>query len=321
MFVSAALAANLMIGLIFIVGALLGFWIGKSRGKNKITSVSSAPVHNHQAEMDRLKKALMEVESKGRAFEAKELELTLANKRLQSLEEAKSKFIAVTTHQLRTPLSAIKWTFNMVLAGQLGVINEEQKEVLQKGYQSTERMIKIVNDLLNIDQIETERKDYTFTPIQLEELAESILFEFSNQAESKKIELSLKKPAKPLPLVEADALKLRMVLENLIDNAIKYNRLHGQVDVILKDEKINTSHPIVEIVVSDTGIGIPVDDQKRMFNKFFRAGNAILNEPDGTGLGLYLSKDIIEKHGGTIHFETNPKGTHFHIDLPLHQAA
>lgn len=322
--ISAVTAANIMIGFILVAGAFLGYfvgWLKYGRNSKKSQFEKSFPIHNHEAEVEKLKKLNRELEVKSREFEGKEIELTMANKRLQSLEEAKSKFIAVTTHQLRTPLAAIKWTFNMILAGQLGAITDEQKEVLNKGYQSTERMIKIVNDLLNIDQIEAERKDYVFTPVQLEELAESILFEFSNQAESKKIELSLKKPAKPLPLIEVDPLKLRMVLENLIDNAIKYNRLHGQVEVELRDENLNTTRNSVEIVVRDSGIGIPIDEQKKVFNKFFRAGNAILTEPDGTGLGLYLSKDIIEKHNGTIHFETNPKGTSFHIDLPLHQGA
>lgn len=317
MLITGVTAANFLIGFIFIAGAIVGYFIGRRRHQ-----ALTAPLHPIPPSPDvrSLQKSNRELEAETRALQAKELELRLANKRLQSLEEAKSKFIAVTTHQLRTPLAAIKWTFNMLIAGQLGSITSEQKEVLEKGYQSTERMISIVNDLLNIDNIEAERKDYAFVPIQLEELVESIIFEFTNQAESKKISLAIKKPSKTLPLVEVDPLKLRMVLENLIDNAIKYNRLGGKVEVVIKDDQINSSRSAVEIVVKDTGIGIPKAEQERVFNKFFRAGNAIAAEPDGSGLGLYLSRDIIEKHGGTIRFETSDQGTSFHINLPLHQA-
>ncbi len=314
------LAANLIIGLVLFLGAVLGFIIGRHNTRSKKLESNQVLLPTAVKEdVSSLKKVNAELETQARALQAKELELTLANQRLEKLEEAKSKFVAVTTHQLRTPLSAIKWTFNMVIAGQLGPISAEQKEVLDKGYQSTERMIKIVNDLLSVDKIEIDQKDYEFTPIQLEDLIESLLFEFSNHAESKHIELTIKKPGKPLPPVDVDPLKLRVVLENLIDNAIKYNRPNGKVEVALDDEKINTTRNSVEIIISDTGIGIPSEERAKIFNKFFRASNAVKTEPDGSGLGLYLAKDIIEKHKGTLRFETGETGTKFYLELPLHQ--
>jgi len=108
-------------------------------------------------------------------------------------------------------------------------------------------------------------------------------------------------------------------LENLIDNAIKYNHYKGRVEVILSDENINTTKNTVEITIADTGIGIPTEEREKIFSKFFRATNAVAAEPNGSGLGLYLSRDIIEKHGGTLWFETSQEGTRFHISLPLHQ--
>lgn len=308
---SSSLAANILLGLTLLAGGLLGFILAK-RTKHKTNS-------HHVVALANLKKSNGDLAAKTRALEAKELELTLANQRLQKLEEAKSKFVAVTTHQLRTPLSAIKWTFNMLQSGQLGALSNDQKTFIDKGAQSTERMIKIVNDLLKVDQIEAERKDYVFSPVQIEELVESIVFEFENQAESKKIEVSVKKPGKPLPTIEADPFKLRMVLENLIDNAIKYNRFKGRVEVVINDDNLNSTKNTVEIIVADTGIGIPAAERRKIFDKFFRASNAVAAEPDGSGLGLYLSRDIIEKHGGTMWFETDETGTRFLLSLPLHQ--
>lgn len=308
---------------ILIVAVLLGFGLGnlwtKWREKRKIKQGLDPHQQIISDDLERMKQINKELANKTRALEAKEIELTLTNRRLQKLEEAKSKFVAVTTHQLRTPLSAIKWTFNMIITGQLGPLTPDQKTFLDKGYQSTERMIKIVNDLLNLDQIEAERKDYNFIPVKLEELIESVTFEFENQAESKKIDLSVQKPGKPLPAVEADPLKLRLVFENLIDNAIKYNHFRGKVTIIISDDNLNTTKNSVEIVISDTGIGIPPAERDKIFGKFFRAGNAVAVEPDGSGLGLYLSRDIIEKHNGTITFQSKDEGTDFHISLPLHQ--
>ena len=312
------LAANLIVGLVLFLGAILGFIIGRARYKGAPVS-HTLPTLKPADNLDQLKKLNSELESQTRALQAKGLELTLANQRLEKLEEAKSKFVTVTTHQLRTPLAAIKWTFNMIIAGQLGPISSEQKEVLEKGYQSTERMIKIVNDILSVDKIEIDQKDYQFSAVHLEDLIESLLYEFSNQAESKQIKLTFKKPGKPLPPAEVDALKLRIVLENLIDNAIKYNKLGGEAEVGIDDSKINTTRNSLEIMVKDTGIGIPPEERAKIFNKFFRASNAVKTEPDGSGLGLYLAKDIIEKHHGTIRFETGDTGTVFHLELPLHQ--
>jgi hypothetical protein len=320
MTISPELAGNILLGLVLVVGVLLGLFLprlfSRSRYQSSQIHRSSEPCGD---DVENLKKLNEDLAAKTRALEAKELELTLINKRLQKLEEAKSKFVAVTTHQLRTPLSAIKWTFNMLQGGQLGALSADEKTFVNKGSESTERMIKIVNDLLKVDQIEAERKDYQFTSIQLEDLVESVIFEFENQAESKKIEVNIKKPARPLPTMEADAFKLRMVLENLIDNAIKYNHYKGRVEVILSDENINTTKNTVEITIADTGIGIPTEEREKIFSKFFRATNAVAAEPDGSGLGLYLSRDIIEKHGGTLWFETGQEGTRFHISLPLHQ--
>ncbi|HDQ16844.1 MAG TPA: HAMP domain-containing histidine kinase [Candidatus Vogelbacteria bacterium] len=255
-----------------------------------------------------------------RVLYTKDLEIKMLKKQLANLDQAKSKFISVTTHQMRTPLSAIKWTLNMILSGQLGEVPEEQKEFLQKGYDSTQKMIVIVNNLLNLNQRESLRDDYSFSLVEIEELIKDTMSEFVNQVESKKIDFVFKKSAGQIPKIEVDIAKIKMVLENLFDNAIKYTSPGGQVVVTLSDKNLNIAKSQVVISVKDSGIGIPEEEQKKIFHKFFRASNAVLQEPDGSGIGLYISKDIVEKHHGTLWFESQVgKGTTFHLLLPLNQ--
>ncbi len=275
---------------------------------------------NKEAQVRNLEKLNHDLAETTRALSAKEFELTSANSRLKQLEEAKTKFVSVTTHQLRTPLAAIKWTFNLLSGEGLGPLNSEQKEFVKKGADSAERMIKIVNELLNIDFVESAKDKYVFQKANLVELLETVKFEFANQAQSKKITFSIKLPVTHLPIIEIDKDKLRMALENLVDNAIKYTPENGNVSINVDDSRLNTSRPQLILKISDTGIGITERDQKKIFQKFFRAGNAVRMEPDGSGLGLYIAKEIVEKHHGTLWFDSfEGKGTDFYLTLPLNQ--
>jgi signal transduction histidine kinase len=271
-----------------------------------------------EAKLKELRIFNRELEENTRNLRAKEIELSSANKQLADLEKAKSKFVTVTTHQLRTPLSAIKWTFEMFDKGTLGQLSDEQKDFISKGFQSTERVIKIVNDLLNIDLIETEKDEYNFHSYQLADMVDNVAYEFSNQAASRKTKIIVAKPTRPLPEIEIDQSKVRMVLENVIDNAIKYSRLGAPIVVTIDDNRLNSITPSIEVSVKDEGIGIPKDQSGKIFSKFFRGSNAAVLEPGGTGVGLYIGKDIIEKHGGAIWFESEEgKGSVFHLTLPL----
>ncbi len=270
------------------------------------------------AELAEVKRANQQLAEQDRALQAKDLELIQANQRLQKLEQAKNQFVSVTAHQLRTPLSAIKWTFHMILKGELGATTAEQKLFLQKGFDSSERVITIVNDLLNIDHIETGQSDYTFVSVKIIEWVENIVFEFTDRVKEKNIKLEVKKPTTTLPMVEMDPVKLSMVLENLIDNAIKYTPVGGQVAVTVKDDKLNSARSVIEIVVGDNGIGIPPADQGKIFQRFFRSTNAIRVIPDGSGLGLFVAKEVVEKHGGQLWFDSQENvGTRFHLTIPL----
>lgn len=277
--------------------------------------------HDLEAKLNELSILNRELKENANKLQAKDIELTLANKQLADLERAKSKFVTVTTHQLRTPLSAIKWTFDMFAKGTLGPLTEEQQDFITKGFQSTERVIKVVNDLLDIDLMETEKTDkdeYSFQVGRLEELVDNVVYEFSNQAASRKTKIVVTKPSQRLPDIELDQSKIRMVLENLIDNAIKYSRPGTPILVMLDDSRLNSVTPCVELVVKDEGIGIPKEQVNKIFSKFFRGNNASTLEPDGTGVGLYIAKDIVDKHGGSIWFQSEEgKGTTFHLTLPL----
>ncbi|MEK7209205.1 MAG: HAMP domain-containing sensor histidine kinase [Patescibacteria group bacterium] len=303
---------------LLIIGLFIAYLSKLYRERNQLMLER---IRDEQVKLNEFKKLNQDLENYAKQLFDKDFELTLANKRLQNLEHAKSKFVSVTTHQLRTPLAAIKWTFHMLLGGSLGKITDEQQNFLQKGYDSTQRIITIINDLLNVDYIEADKTDYNFLAVNLTELIDSIIFEFANQVESKKIKLNFNKPSGPIPEVAADPVKISMLLENLLDNAVKYTPAGGRVTVSLSDARINSAQSSVEVVIADTGIGILTAERDKIFHRFFRGSNAIQLKPDGTGLGLFIAQDIVEKHGGQIWFESQiGEGTNFHFTLPVFSA-
>ncbi len=308
-------------GVVYLLAALLFSYNYELVKPLKIIQANKQLVVDNKVQVQNKLNKQKEVEKEtalNRVLQSKELELKLAKLQLDKLEQAKSKFISVTTHQLRTPLSAIKWTFNMMIGEQIGPINEEQREFLEKGYESTQRIIGIVNNLLNLDHVNTKDGDLNISDIKVDALVEVIVSEFENQLESKDIQMVIKKPRREIRTVQADSNQIRMVIENLIDNAIKYTPKGGQVTLQIKDDRMNSALDSMEIMVSDTGIGIPEEEQKKIFHKFFRATNAVAGMPDGSGIGLYIAKDIIDRHNGTIWFDSvKDKGTTFHLTLPF----
>lgn len=229
------------------------------------------------------------------------------------VERMKTEFVSLAAHQLRTPLSAIKWTLKMLLDGDLGEVTEEQKSFVTKTYKSNERMISLINDLLDITRIEEGR--YVYKPVlaELEPVIRLVINSSKDEAERKKIKLEFKKSEKKLPRVVMDVEKIKLVAQNFIDNAIKYTPAGGGVRVSLKCLKKE-----IEFSVKDTGVGIPKDQQERVFIKFFRGANVVRMDTEGTGLGLFISKNIIEAHGGRAWFESEEnKGSVFYFTLPI----
>lgn len=316
--ITTVFAWSLIFSVTYLVVGVVSAYIARQIAKRE--KRLEEEMVNKEIQMNALRNFNHELANDTRELRSKDFELEMANEKLEALEEAKSKFVSVTAHQLRTPLSAIKWTFDMILTGRLGVVNDEQKEFLSKGFESTERMIHIVNDLLHVDQMDTNNTELNLERVNLNSLIESVVFEFTNQAVSKEIKFEIKTPSKVLPEIEGDRVKLRIVLENLLDNAIKYTLRGGQVSLLVSDAKLNSVEAVIEIIIKDSGIGIPESEKSKIFSKFFRATNAIRTEPDGSGIGLFISKDIIEKHGGSLWYESSPnEGSAFHLTLPLRQ--
>jgi len=227
------------------------------------------------------------------------------------IERLKTEFVSISAHQLRTPLSAIKWTLKMILDGDLGKITKEQKVYLEKTYRSNERMISLINSLLNVTRIEEGRFLYRPVLANIQVIASSVVESFRQEANRKNINLTFRR-IKSAPEVLIDIEKIKLALQNLIDNAIRYTMSEGSVKVSLRKMKEK-----IEIRVQDTGVGIPEEQQGRVFSKFFRAANAMRLETEGSGLGLFIAKNIIEAHGGEIRFESEEgKGTTFYFSLP-----
>lgn len=235
------------------------------------------------------------------------------NSRLKKLNEAKSEMISMSAHQVRTSLSAFKWMLKMFLDGDLGELSHEQKGFIQKSYDSNDRMIGLVNDMLYANKDEDASIPYHFESTQIQELIDNILFEFIGEATRKGIEVIFLKSGEGLPPVFVDQIKIRIVIQNLLENAIKYSNNHGKIFISAHQEKES-----IEISVKNTGIGIPEKEKDLIFTKFFRAENARQKENFGSGLGLYTAKNIVERHKGKIWFESDEnEGATFHVSLPL----
>jgi PAS domain S-box-containing protein len=229
------------------------------------------------------------------------------------IERMKTEFVSLSAHQLRTPLAAIKWTMTMLLDEDVGKITKDQRELLEKCYKSNERMVLLINDLLNVARIEEGK--YLFRPIfaKIDEIIKSVVAAFQGEAEKKNIKIEFKEPEKETPKVLMDVEKIKLVIENLTDNAIRYTFPGGKITISVSSDKKE-----IGFKIQDTGVGIPMEQQPRVFTRFFRASNVMRLETEGSGLGLFTSKNIVEAHGGKIWFESKEgKGTTFYFTLPL----
>lgn len=241
--------------------------------------------------------------------------LKAENEKLKNMNAVKSDLISISAHQLRTSLSALKWILKMFVDKDLGELTAEQEGLVTKAYESNERMITLVNNLLTQNHTEDTAIGFNLEKVDMAKLVEQTLFEFSGEAHKKGIELIFLKPSTNLPAITCDIEMIRVVLQNLVENAIKYSRKNDKTFISMKHD---TKEDTIEISIHDTGIGISPSDQTSIFNKFFRASNAIKKDSSGSGLGLFTTKNIVLRHGGKIWFESNPnKGTTFFVRLPI----
>jgi PAS domain S-box-containing protein len=231
--------------------------------------------------------------------------------REREVDRAKTEFVSLASHQLRTPLSAISWYAEMLMDGDAGKLNKQQMEFLSEIYQGNKRMVALVNALLNVSRIDLGTFAVEPTPTKIVEIAESVIKELQSQIETK--EQKLVTDFDELPEMQLDVNLARIIFQNLISNAVKYTPEKGTVTV-----KVKKDSDKVVITVADTGYGIPKEQQERIFQKLFRADNVREKEADGTGLGLYIVKAILDNSGGDIKFVSEEnKGTTFTATLPI----
>ncbi len=244
-------------------------------------------------------------------------ELERANTQLQGLDTAKNEFLSIASHQLYTPTTALRGYASMLLEGDFGHLSTEQENVIERIDQSASRLIKLIKTLLDVSRIESGRIDLELEPIGLGEIAEDLVQELHPNAQSKGLVLEFHQPKQDIPRVVVDQQRIRQVMLNFIDNAIKYT-LEGRIDVA-----VYKKGDAVIFAVADTGKGIEPQHMKWIFNKFMRVGGASHFNTEGTGLGLYVAKQIIQEHRGEV-FVDSPgegKGTTFAMSIPTEGSA
>ena len=230
---------------------------------------------------------------------------------VRKIDKAKTEFVSLASHQLRTPLTSVSWYTEMLLSGDAGIFNEKQKEYLSEIYTGNRRMIDLVDDILNTSRIDMGTLLVNLKIVSLSKIAESVLTELAPLLLEKKLVIKKGFEAK-LPKIKADPELIRIVFQNIISNALKYTPAGGSIAIGMKRQN---SHVLIEI--SDSGYGIPEKQKSRIFTKMFRADNIRSKDTDGTGLGLYIVRAIVKQHGGRVWFESEEnKGTKFYVSLP-----
>lgn len=234
--------------------------------------------------------------------------------REREVDRLRSELVSIASHQLRTPLSGIKWALELLLGGTSGKLAPEQRTHLAQIAESNQRMIALVEDLLNVSHIESGRKFViTMKRADLMDVVRDVLKEQAGSAAERKVKLTLSKTAPRSCQIRMDADKIREVVQNLVGNAVKYSFPGGHVTVDVKC----TNDAAAAFHVKDSGIGIPLEQQGRVFERFFRAENAQTGDVSGTGLGLYIAKSIVEGHRGKIWFTSaEGKGSEFSFSIP-----
>lgn len=232
---------------------------------------------------------------------------------LHELDKMKSDFISVAAHQLRTPLSGVRWVLKLLLDGDLGAISDDQKGMVERGYENSERMSQLVDDLLNVSRMENGKLGYKIEKNSFMSLLSTLVENTELQAKERNVKVVLENHAGEISDFSFDKEKLLTAFQNIVDNAMKYTMPGGKVTI-----SVDKKGDYLEVKVADTGVGIPKDEIPKLFSKFFRAANVVHLQTEGSGLGLFIVKNIIIRHGGQIWVESEEgRGTTITIKIPV----
>ncbi len=224
----------------------------------------------------------------------------------------KTDFVSIASHQLRTPLSSIRWTLDLLLGNRTGELSSKQRGFVESIQDSNERMMDLVRDLLNVSRIDQGRLVLKRDKVELTNIVEDLIREMSAYAEANHITIALKKRPRKMNVL-GDEQYIKMVLENLIDNAIRYSNKEGTIEVT-----ITSKSNYVHVDVTDHGVGIPKNDQKHIFEKFFRSRNIMRQQTEGNGLGLFIVRAVVRGMKGRVGFTSkDSNGSTFWFELPL----
>ena len=263
-------------------------------------------------ENKKLKETIESLDRSAQMLVLRDVELREANNKLTSFDTQKSEFIAIAAHQLRTPLTSIKFAHQMLSDSILEKLTPDQLKALENAKLCIDRMFTMIEDLLVIDAIDYGDLKLSYEPITIEQCVNDILLGFNEIIKNKALVL-IKNFAINPPKVLCDKHRIKDVISNIIDNAVKYTPKNGEISI-----STSYSNDGLTLTIDDSGIGVEKNDEQLLFKKFSRMDNAKLLDANGSGLGLYIARKIIEKHQGTIAFlSRTPSGASFIISLPI----
>jgi signal transduction histidine kinase len=267
--------------------------------------------HNHQVELPPFSRTTNEVRWLADVFTEFTNSVERVHNRDMEVSRMKSDFISTAAHQLRTPMTGIRWALEAL---QTSGLTTDQQVLIDSAVGKSHDLVTIIGTLLDISSIESGKYKYKFEPIDLGLLAEEIAHDFNQLAQSRKISLFYVRAGEQVPKARADRERIKWVLNNLVENAIRYTPTGGTVQI-----SVDAGVGLVFVRVKDSGIGIQEGDRSSIFERFYRAQNAIQKENSGNGLGLYIARTIAKDHGGDLNFEQNKgsQGTTFSFSLPL----
>jgi signal transduction histidine kinase len=283
------------------------FYLTKLRTRDRLSGVMIVGLEEPEPKVDDIELIERLAETTGIALDSRLLteenqrflkQLQNSNIHLKEIDEAKDEFISLVSHQLRTPLTSMKGFLSLVLDGDAGEISPPQRSMLQQAFDSSQRMVYLIADLLNASRLRSGKFIITNQPTNLPELISSELNQIKEAAAARKVIFDYAKPEN-FPTVLMDETKMRQVVMNFLDNALYYTPSGGHVTVSLKE-----TDTTIEYMVTDSGIGVPKSEQPKLFSKLYRASNARTMRPEGTGLGLYMAKKVVVAQGGAIVFKS-----------------